>query len=246
MYNFEGRIAVVTGAAQGIGAAIAEKLLKEGADGVALVDMNAEILADTAKKLDPEGSRTMTVTCNVADEKSVAEAFKKIEARFGKIDILVNNAGVARDAMSWKMTEDQFDTVLKVSLYGAFYCAKQVINGMKDRGYGRIISMSSLANRGNVGQANYSAAKAGIVGLTKTLSMELAAKGITVNCIAPGMIYTDIIKHVPEKVQESMKAMIPMKRFGEPEEVASLAAFLASDEAAYISGQCINITGGWH
>lgn len=245
MYDFSQKIVVITGAAQGIGAAMAERFLKDGAKGVALLDFNAEKLKETVARLDMEQSRTMAVTCDVSDPADVREAFGKVIARFGAVDILINNAGITRDAMSYKMTEEQFDTVLKVSLYGAFYCVQQVVNSMKERGYGRIISMSSIANRGNVGQTNYSSAKAGIVGMTKTLAMELSAKGITVNCIAPGMIHTDIIKTVPEKIQEQMKAQIPMHRFGKPEEVANLAAFLASDEAAYISGQCININGAW-
>jgi NAD(P)-dependent dehydrogenase (short-subunit alcohol dehydrogenase family) len=187
----------------------------------------------------------MAVVCNVADSDSVAEAFKRVRQRFGRVDILVNNAGITRDALIHKMTNDQFDLVVKVSLYGTFYCIKQVVDGMRERGYGRIISMSSLASRGNVGQANYAAAKAGIVGLTKTLAMELGPKNVTVNCIAPSMINTDIIRTIPEKVLAGMTAAVPLRRVGEPEEVSALVAYLASDEGSYISGQCINITGGW-
>lgn len=246
MYDFSNKVAVVTGAAQGLGAAIAKRFLADGIKGVALVDLNAEAVRDMAVKLDPEGQRTFAAACNVADEEAVQQVFEKIHQHFGHIDILVNNAGITRDAMSYKMTGEQFDAAVKVSLYGSFYCTRQVLNGMKERGYGRIVSLSSLAHRGNVGQVNYSAAKAGVIGMTKTLSLELAAKGITANAIAPGMINTDIIKTVPQNVQDSMKTAIPMRRFGEPEEVASLVAFLASDESSYISGQCINISGGWN
>lgn len=245
MYDYNGKVAVVTGAAQGIGACIAERFLREGAD-VVMLDLKEDVLVSKAAEIDPEREHTMVLPLDVADYDAVADAFRKITERYGKVDILVNNAGITRDAMAHKMTPEQFDMVLKVSLYGAFNCSRQVIAGMKERNYGRIISLSSLANRGNIGQLNYSSAKAAIVGFTKTLSMELAANGITVNCVAPGMIYTDIIKTVPDKVQEQMKAMVPAKRFGQPEEVANLVAFLASDEAAYISGQSINITGGWH
>lgn len=245
MYDYNGKVAVVTGAAQGIGACIAERFLREGAD-VVMLDLKEDVLVSKAAEIDPEREHTMVLPLDVADYDAVADAFRKITERYGKVDILVNNAGITRDAMAHKMTSEQFDMVLKVSLYGAFNCSRQVIAGMKERNYGRIISLSSLANRGNIGQLNYSSAKAAIVGFTKTLSMELAANGITVNCVAPGMIYTDIIKSVPDKVQEQMKAMVPAKRFGQPEEVANLVAFLASDEAAYISGQSINITGGWH
>lgn len=244
MYDYKGKIAVVTGAAQGLGASIAQRFLRDGADGVALLDMKQDVLEATAARLDPDGKRALALTCNVADPDSVAQAFQKIEERFCKVDILVNNAGITRDALAHKMTAEQFDIVVKVSLYGTFYCVQQVINGMRQRGYGRIISMSSLAHRGNVGQANYAAAKAGIIGLTKTLAMELGPKHVTVNCVSPCIINTDIIKTIPEKVMESMVNSIPARRPGEPEEVADLVAYLASDEASYVNGQCINITGG--
>ena len=244
MGKLTGKKAIVTGASRGIGLAIATELAREGAD-VAI--LSTSVKEDLAAKLSSElGVQVKSYACNVADSETVQSVFKQIIADMGTVDILVNNAGITRDAMAHKMTPEQFDMVLKVSLYGAFNCSRQVIAGMKERNYGRIISLSSLANRGNIGQLNYSSAKAAIVGFTKTLSMELAANGITVNCVAPGMIYTDIIKTVPDKVQEQMKAMVPAKRFGQPEEVANLVAFLASDEAAYISGQSINITGGWH
>lgn len=245
MYDFSGKIAVITGAAKGLGAAMAQRFLEDGAQGVAMLDLTQDALTATAARLDPTGTRTQTVICNVADYQSVEAAFVEILARFGRVDILVNNAGITRDCLAAKMTAEQFDPVVQVSLNGAFYCARQVMGGMRERGWGRIISLSSIAHHGNVGQVNYSAAKAGIVGLTKTLSNELVSKNITVNCIAPGIINTDIIKTVPEKQMEAFLQMIPMHRFGEPEEVAGLAAFLASDEAAYISGQCIEINGGW-
>lgn len=245
MSDFNGKVIVVTGAAQGLGKSIAERFLKDGAKGVAMLDLKEDALAAAARELDPANERALAVTCNVSDPDSVAQAFQVVFKRFDRVDILVNNAGITRDALVHKMTNEQFDMVLKVSLYGAFYCIKQVINQMRAQGYGRIISMSSLANRGNVGQANYAAAKAGIIGLTKTLAMELGPKNVTVNCIAPSLINTDIIKTVPEKVKESMTSAVPLRRVGEPEEVASLVAYLASDEAGYISGQCVNITGGW-
>lgn len=245
MSKFNGKIVVVTGAAQGLGKSIAERFLKADAEGVALLDLKEDTLSTTVQELDPSGTRTLAVACNVADPDSVSHAFETVKERFGRVDVLVNNAGITRDALAHKMTNEQFDMVLKVSLYGTFYCIKEVINGMREQGHGRIISMSSLASRGNVGQANYAAAKAGIIGLTKTLAMELGPKNVTVNCIAPSLINTDIIKTVPDKVKESMTAAVPMRRVGEPEEVADLVAYLASDESSYISGQCINITGGW-
>lgn len=244
MYDFNGKIVAVTGAAQGLGAAMVQRFLQEGAAGVALLDLNQEGLKATAARLDPAGTRTITVLCNVADHRSVEEAFSQISARFSRVDILINNAGITRDSMSHKMMVEQFDPVVQVSLNGAFYCVQQVIGGMRERGWGRVISLSSLAADGNIGQVNYSAAKAGVIGMTKTLALELASHNITVNCIAPGLINTDIIKSVPEKQMEVFLKNIPMHRVGEPEEVANLAVFLASDEAAYITGQCIKITGG--
>lgn len=244
MYDFNEKIVAVTGAAQGLGAAMVQRFLQDGAAGVALLDLNQEGLKATAARLDPAGTHTITVLCNVADHHSVEEAFSQISARFGRVDILINNAGITRDSMSHKMTVEQFDPVVQVSLNGAFYCVQQVIGGMRERGWGRIISLSSLAADGNIGQVNYSAAKAGVIGMTKTFALELASHNITVNCIAPGLINTDIINSVPEKQMEVFLKNIPMHRVGEPDEVANLAVFLASDEAAYITGQCIKITGG--
>jgi len=243
--DFHGKIIVVTGAAQGLGAAISRRFLEDGAAGVAMLDLKEEVVKAAADSMDPSGARVLAISCNVADPDSVQEAFRQVYERFGRVDVLVNNAGITRDAMAHKMTAEQFDAVLKVSLYGTFYCVQQVICQMREQKSGRIISMSSLAHRGNIGQANYSAAKAGIIGLTKTLAMELGPKNITVNCIAPCIAKTDIVKTMPEKVYNDMVNMIPLRRAGEPEEIASLVAYLASDEAAYISGQCINISGGW-
>ena len=243
MYNMNQRVAVVTGAAQGIGAAIVKRLLEENAY-VAMLDLKIQQLEELQNSIDSAKERTLAVECNVADKDSVENAFKLIEDRFGKVDILVNNAGITRDMMAHKMDLDSFDKVVRVSLYGTFLCTSQVISGMKERNYGRIISLSSLSSRGNIGQANYSSAKAGIIGYTKTLSLELGKNGITVNCIAPGLIRTDMISTIPEKVLNETLKGIPLRRAGEPEEVAALVAFLASDEASYISGQCIRISGG--
>lgn len=245
MYDFSEKTVVVTGAAQGLGAAIARQFLQDGAKAVAMLDLKQDTLEAAAAQLDPAGGRAIPIVCNVADQRCVERAFRTIAEQVGPVDILVNNAGITRDALAHKMSAEQFDPVVQVSLYGAFYCIQQVIGSMRERGGGRIISMSSLASRGNIGQANYSAAKAGLIGMTKTLAMELGPKNITVNCVAPGMIDTDIIKTVPEKTMAAVINSIPMRRVGKPEEVADLVAFLSSDRAGYISGQCINITGGW-
>jgi len=244
MYDFSQKIVVITGAAKGLGYEMAKRFLADKATGVALLDIQKDVLEDAQKKLDPSCERTLAVVCNVGDYKSVEVAFTKIYDRFQKVDILINNAGITRDGFAAKMSAEAFDTTVQVSLNGAFYCAKQVINGMRERGWGRIISLSSMAAEGNIGQANYAAAKAGIIGFTRTLSDELVGKGITVNSIAPGLINTDIIKTIPEPLMEKLVGNIPAGRIGEPVEVANLTAFLASDEAAYISGQNIKISGG--
>lgn len=243
--EFESRIVVVTGAAKGLGRAIAERFFADGAEKVIMLDVAEDQVNAAAKEIDPEGTGTWAAACDVSDPACVESVFAEIQEKFGRIDILVNNAGITRDAMFHKMTNEQFDQVLKVSLYGTFYCSRQVVDGMRSRGWGRIINMSSLANRGNIGQANYATAKAGIVGLTSTMAMELGRSGITVNCLAPSLINTDMIKTVPEDLKQKMTKSVPVRRLGEPEEVASLVAYLAGEEAGYISGQCIKVTGGW-
>jgi 3-oxoacyl-[acyl-carrier protein] reductase len=243
MYDFSTNIAAVTGAGKGLGAAIAARLLEDGVQGVALLDIDEALVQETAAKFGG-GARVLPVVCDVSDEGSVASAFAKIFEVYGRVDILVNNAGITRDSMFHKMQPDAFRKVIDVHVGGAYLCTSQVVPGMRERGFGRIISMSSVAAFGNVGQANYSAAKAALIGLTNTLALELAAKNITVNCIAPGLINTDIIKTIPEQVLQSLTKRIPMGRIGEPEEVANLVAFLASDQANYITGQCILCAGG--
>ena len=243
--EFENRIVVVTGAAKGLGRAIAERFFEEGSEKVILLDLDKDTVCAAAAEIDPEGAGTWAAACDVSDPDCVERVFAEIQEKFGRVDILVNNAGITRDALFHKMSNEQFDQVLKVSLYGTFYCSRQVVGGMRSRGWGRIINMSSLAHRGNVGQANYSAAKAGLIGLTKTMAMELGRNGITVNCLAPSLINTDMIKTVPEELKAKMTKAVPVRRVGEPEEVASLVAYLAGEEAGYISGQCIQVTGGW-
>lgn len=244
MYNFSGKVVAITGAAKGLGAVMAKRFLHKKADGVALLDFNLEQMNVTRSEIDPKGEHTISVECDVSSADSVDRAFEQVFKHFGRVDILINNAGITRDSMAKKMTHEIFDPVVQTNLNGAFYCTSKVIGQMSERNWGRILFLSSLAAFGNIGQANYSAAKAGLIGFASTLAMELGSKNITVNCIAPGLVKTDIIKTIPEKQMEMLLSKIPMKRPGEPEEVAALAAFLASDEAAYISGQCIKLSGG--
>ena len=222
-----GRKAVITGAAQGIGRAIAMEFEKHGAI-VAIVDISSE-----------------KYSCNVCDFDAVKDTCEKIIQDFGGVDILVNNAGITRDNLLLRMTEAEFDAVLNVNLKGAFNFTKHLSRALLKSKNGRIINISSVSGlTGNPGQVNYSASKAGLVGMTKTLAKEFASKGITVNAIAPGFIETDMTAVLPESIVESMHKAIPLKRFGQVQDIANLAAFLASDNASYITGEVIRVDGG--
>jgi 3-oxoacyl-[acyl-carrier protein] reductase len=236
--------AVVTGGSKGIGAEIVKRFLDDGIRGVALLGRNPATLEETAQKLDPTGARTLAVPCDVSDPDKVEAAFASISESFGRVDILVNNAGVTDDSMFHKMSAGQFTQIMDIHVMGAFRCIKQIVDGMRTRAYGRIINISSIAAFGNVGQANYSAAKAALIGFTRTLALELGPKNITVNCVAPGLVNTDIIKTVPEAVMRELVSGIPLKRIGEPAEVAGLVSFLAGRDSSYITGQCIRCSGG--
>jgi 3-oxoacyl-[acyl-carrier protein] reductase len=244
MGYYEGKYAVVTGGSKGIGAAIVKRFLDDGMEGVALLGRGVSALEETAKRLDPTGKRAVAVQCDVSDLENVEEAFSSIFKRFESVEVLVNNAGFTRDAVFHRMSAEQFTDVIDVHLKGAFYCTKQVAEHMRKRKSGRIISISSNAAYGNVGQANYSAAKAALIGLTNTLAMELGSKNVTVNCVAPGLINTDIIKSIPDNIMTELLKSIPLGRIGEPEEVAGVVSFLAGPDGSYITGQCINCAGG--
>lgn len=243
MYDFSEKIVVVTGAGKGIGRVIAQRFLKEGVKGLALLDFNAELLQNTAKELDRSGNTVLALCCDVSKEDSVAAAFQAIYDRFGRVDVLVNNAGITRDVMFHKMTPAQMHQVMDVNFFGTYHCIYQAVPGMREQDYGRIINISSTSSYGNVGQANYSASKAAIEGLTRTLAKELGRKHITVNCILPGYIDTEMMRAIPEDMLKSAISKTPQQRLGEPEEVAALAVFLASDEASYVSGACIICSG---
>lgn len=244
MGNLNGRYAVVTGAGKGIGRAIAERFLQDGVAGVALFDMDEELVFATAKELDPTGEKAIAFKCNVADQENVNTAIAAVAEKFGRIDILVNNAGITRDAMFHKMTDAQARMVLDVNFYGTFYCCQAVISGMREREYGKIINISSTSAFGNIGQTNYAASKAAIDGFTRTLALESARKNITVNSIAPGMIETDILKTIPEDIMKMKIANVPANRLGQPSEIASVASFLASDDSSWVTGNTILACGG--
>ena len=244
MGKLSGKYAVVTGGSKGIGEAIVKKFIEDDAAGVAILGRNLDVAQQTAKAVDPSGDKVIAIKCDVGNEQQVADAIKTILEKFKTIDILVNNAGITKDAMFHKMTNEQWNDVININLNGVFYMCKYVIPVMREKCYGRIVNITSVSAFGNVGQANYSASKGAIISLTKTLAKEGGPKNITVNCIAPGSIKTDMYAAVPEEITAEHMKHIPLKRFGEPEEIAGAASFLASDEASYISGQCLIITGG--
>ena len=242
--RFSGKIAVVTGAAQGIGAAIAKRLYDEGAKYVALLDLNEQKLQAAALAIDPTGARSGAHVCNVSKPESVQAVFSAIEQTHGRIDILVNNAGITRDAMLHKMTDEQWLSVIDVNLNSMYYCCKAALGGMRERKYGKIVNLASVSAFGNMGQTNYGASKGGVIGFTKCLAKEAARNGITVNCIAPSYINTEMLRAVPEAVMQKFISAIPMERLGEPEELAAAAAFLCSDDSSFITGECLVVSGG--
>jgi len=246
MGDLTGKYAIVTGAGKGIGAAIAKKMLEDHVAGVALLDYDQKLVEKTAAELDPSGKRAVAVKCDVSKADQVAEAVRTTLARFGAIDILVNNAGITRDKMFHKMETADWDAVLSINLGGPYNLCRAVVPHMRERKYGRIVNISSTSAFGNVGQANYAASKAAIIGLTKTLAREGGPKNITANCIAPGFINTDMFLAVPKEIIAEYMKGIPLGRLGEPSEIASVACFLASDDASFVSGQCLIVSGGFH
>lgn len=239
-------IALVTGGTGGLGTAICQRLHKDGYRVVATYN-NAEKAENWRVKMEEEGYSFEMHQVDVSDYQSVEAMVAKVEQELGPIDILVNNAGITKDGQFRKMSVENWDAVLKTNLYSVFNCSRNVINQMCDRNYGRIINISSVnGQRGQFGQANYSAAKAGMHGFTKTLAMEVARKGITVNTISPGYIATDMVMAVPEEIRNKIVAEIPVGRMGGTEEIAHLVSFLASKEASFITGANYAINGGQH
>jgi 3-oxoacyl-[acyl-carrier protein] reductase len=250
MGKLDGRVAFVTGAGRGIGAATALHLAEDGAQ-VILADVDPEGCKQVAAEIEQAGSHALAVSCDVADHDAVENAIAQGVDRFGRLDILVNNAGVLRDNLLFKMSDDEWDTVMNVHLKGAFLCSRAAQKHMVEHKYGRIISLSSTAALGNRGQANYSTAKAGLQGFTRTLATELGPFGITANAVAPGFIDTEMTRSTarrqgldPDQVIEAASKRIPVRRVGQPRDVANVICFLASEEAGYVNGQIIYVAGG--
>jgi 3-oxoacyl-[acyl-carrier protein] reductase len=242
--DFQGRASIVTGASQGIGKAIALELSKEGVE-VVLVDIQKEKLEEVADEIRKNKGKVAVYGADVSRPDEVAEVVEAVVQSSKKIDYLVNNAGITRDNLLMRMKEDEWDSVLKVNLKGVFNFSKAVIRNMINNRYGRIVNISSIVGLiGNAGQCNYSASKAGVIGFTKSLAREVASRGITVNAVAPGYIDTPMTESLPETVKQKFREWIPVKRFGTPEEITHAVKFLLSDEAAYITGQVINVNGG--
>lgn len=243
--NLNGKIALVTGASRGIGRQIALTLAGYGAAVIVNYNGSAEKAEAVVKEIIDNGGAAEAVQCSVSDYDSAKELIDGIVKKYGRLDILVNNAGITRDNLIMKMSEEDFDAVLSTNLKGAFNCIKHVSRQMIKQRSGRIINISSVSGViGNAGQANYCASKAGVIGLTKSVARELGSRGITVNAVAPGFIKTEMTDVLPDSVKEAMGEQIPLKRFGETTDVAETTAFLASDKAAYITGQVISVDGG--
>ncbi len=239
------RVAIVTGAGQGIGRGIALKLAQEGARVVAS-DANAETALQTAREIELFGRKAMGIRTDVSSSGDVLEMVETTVAEFGRVDILINNAGIARSAALLRLTEEAWDEVLDVNLKGVFRTTQAVAPHLIEAKYGKIVNVSSIYGRtGVVGDSNYAASKAGIVGFTKSTARELARHNINVNAILPGMIDTPLLRGIPDRYLKPMIEEIPLRRVGTPDDIASVAAFLVSDEASYITGATIEVTGGW-
>ena len=243
--NFSGKTAVVTGGSRGIGWAVCLELAKGGANVVLCYAGNESAANDTVAACEALGAKALAVRCNVADAGEVKALVDTAVKTFGRVDILVNNAGITRDGLLMMMKEEDFDAVLNTNLKGTFLAMRAVSRIMMKQRYGRIVNLSSVVGlRGNAGQVNYAASKAGVIGMTKSLAKELATRGVTVNAVAPGFIETDMTAAMPEAAKTATLASIPMARLGAPEDVAKAVAFLASDDAAYITGQVVRVDGG--
>ena len=240
------KVALVTGAAQGIGRAIALKLAANGAD-VVIVDMNLDKAQETAREAERLGRRALALRANIANLQEAEAMADEAVAKLGAVHVMVNNAGITRDALILRMKEEDWDAVINVNLKGVFNCTKAVVKHMSKQRYGRIVNIASIVGEmGNAGQANYSASKAGVIALTKTVAREFATRNITCNAVAPGFIDTAMTQALSEKVKEELAKQIPMGRLGTPEDVAEGVLFLVSEATGYITGQVLNINGGMY
>ena len=244
MRNLEGKYCIVTGAGKGIGKAIVKRFLEEQAAGVAILEWDLALAEATAKELDPTGKRVIAIQCNVADSQVVKAAIEQVVAAFGRVDVLINNAGVTRDKIFHKMEDDDWNTVINVNLNGVYNLCKYVVPLMREQESGSIVNISSTSLMGNPGQANYAASKAALQGFTRTMAKELGRKNVRMNCIAPGYIDTDMMRAVGEEILGRMVKGIPAQRLGDPDEIATIAAFLSTDDSSWVSGQTIFASGG--
>lgn len=243
--RFEGKVAIITGAGRGIGKAIAERLASEGAD-VVVCDIDKEAAERTAEEIRSKYSvKAIAISADVAKEGDVNSMVEETIKNFGRVDFLINNAGITKDSLLLRMSEEEWDKVIAVDLKSVFLCTRAVIRHMMRQRFGRIVNISSVIGlRGNVGQANYASAKAGIIGFTKSSARELAGRNITVNAVAPGYIQTEMTERLPQDVREEMLKQVPLGRPGQPEDVAGVVAFLCSEDASYITGEIIRVDGG--
>ncbi len=246
MFSLTGKVALITGASQGIGRATALALSAAGAK-VAVAARNTEKLSTLVTEIESKGGTALAVPMDVADAAQIKTGFQQTLAKFGKLDILVNNAAITRDTLALRMKLEDWEAVLRTNLTGAHLCIQQALGAMLKQRSGRIINISSVvAETGNAGQANYVASKAGLIGLTRAIAVEVASRSITVNAVAPGFIDTPMTAPLSQEIKDKMKTMIPLARFGSDQDVAAAVVFLASDEAAYITGQVLNVNGGLH
>jgi 3-oxoacyl-[acyl-carrier protein] reductase len=245
MFDLTGNAAIVTGGARGIGRAIALALAEAGADVLITYKGNAAAADAVVAEIAAKGRTGVSLKADAADPDSAAAVVAQAMERFGKVDLLVNNAGITRDTLIMRMSAEQWREVLDTNLSGAFYMTKAVVKEMLRAKSGRIINITSVSGQaGNAGQANYSSAKAGMIGLTKATAREVASRGITVNAVAPGFITTELTADLPDAIKEGVKAQTPLGRFGEPQEIAAAVVYLASREASYVTGQVLGVDGG--
>ena len=247
MKRFENKIVLVTGAGRGIGASIAKRFASEGAEVIVNYSGNDEAAQKTVDEITATGGQAQKYKCSVNDSESVKVMIDEIIKEFGRIDILVNNAGITKDGLMLRMTDEDFDRVIDVNLKGTFNCTKYVSKYMLKQKSGKIINISSVVGlSGNAGQVNYSASKAGIIGITKSAAKELSSRGITVNAVAPGYVDTDMTKVLSDNIRDEILKNIPLQRMGNVEDISNCVAFLASEDASYITGQVISVDGGMH